>query len=592
MRKLRIFLAVLFFAALTIQFLDVYHKLPAWYYGIHPANTVKFAPSLFQMMVTGSLIAGGAFFFFSILALLFGRIYCSFVCPLGILMDLLRWFAKFPAKNKFLKKTRLGRFCRERFAVLGYRKGWTKTRAVILIAGVVAMFTCAVGFLFTWIDPYSLFGKIGGLFHLVASKIIDTAGTFLSLRFEYYGLAPVGGDVGIGLFPFVLSVLILVVIALLAAYKGRIFCNTICPVGAFLGLLSKFSLFKIRIDPSRCKSCGMCEKECKALCINVKEGTVDNSRCVDCFNCSNVCHFGAIGMKGAWKKLGAKPQPAENKRNSEPVTKITEVGKMDRREFGKALPAVASLLYARAKTNAQQPDLNILTNLLKGFNPEEPFTILEDASPYTVKGTRPDKRLTALPGSKSLRHFLVRCTACQICVSACESHILKPSTTQWGLEGFMQPYMDFTAGFCLQDCHKCADVCPTGALLPLTTEQKHVTKIGTALFRKDLCVVTVNENDCSACGEHCPVSAIEMLPYKPEKNLYIPHIHEDVCIGCGACEYICPVTPFKALVVQGLRHIRKAKVFEESMRLYIPETDVKPAPADSKPADSGDLFPF
>jgi ferredoxin len=116
----------------------------------------------------------------------------------------------------------------------------------------------------------------------------------------------------------------------------------------------------------------------------------------------------------------------------------------------------------------------------------------------------------------------------------------------------MQPYMDFSDGFCLYDCHSCSKACPTGAINFISGKVKRTTKIGTAIFNPDLCVVKTDGTDCAACGEHCPVQAIEMLPYgKKEDSLYIPHVHADVCIGCGACEHLCPSRPFSAIYVEG-----------------------------------------
>lgn len=149
----------------------------------------------------------------------------------------------------------------------------------------------------------------------------------------------------------------------------------------------------------------------------------------------------------------------------------------------------------------------------------------------------------------------------------------------------MQPFMDFSQGFCLHTCHACTKACPTGAIKFLTSKEKLRVKIGTAKFKKSLCVVKTDGTDCAACAEHCPVQAIEMIPFgKLENSLYIPHVHEDVCIGCGACEYICPVTPHKAIVVQGIKVHKKAVVFDESMRIYKHQEKKKSAPAAVKPS--------
>ena len=203
------------------------------------------------------------------------------------------------------------------------------------------------------------------------------------------------------------------------------------------------------------------------------------------------------------------------------------------------------------------------------------------------------KRLGVPAGAQSLKNFSEKCTGCQICVSACKANILKPSLLEWGLSGLMQPYMDFTDGYCLYTCHACTKACPTGAIKFLSGREKKRVKTGTAKFKPSLCVVKTDGTDCAACAEHCPVQAIEMIPFNTKRKSaqFIPHVHEEVCIGCGACEYICPVRPHRAIVVQGLSEHREAKEWNDSMRIY--KLPSRSAPADSAPAPAPDNpFPF
>ncbi len=109
--------------------------------------------------------------------------------------------------------------------------------------------------------------------------------------------------------------------------------------------------------------------------------------------------------------------------------------------------------------------------------------------------------------------------------------------------------MDYHTSFCNFECTKCTEVCPNKAILPLTKEEKVVTQIGIVRFIKQNCIVFTDETSCGSCSEHCPTQAVKMVPYKGE--LTIPEVNADICVGCGACEYACPVTPYKAIIVDG-----------------------------------------
>jgi formate hydrogenlyase subunit 6/NADH:ubiquinone oxidoreductase subunit I len=157
------------------------------------------------------------------------------------------------------------------------------------------------------------------------------------------------------------------------------------------------------------------------------------------------------------------------------------------------------------------------------------------------------------PGSGSIAHFTGACTACHLCVSACPSRVLVPSFLEFDFLGMMQPRMNFHSGHCNYDCTICMNVCPTGAILPLTAEKKKLTQIGVAKFIKENCVVYTDNTDCGACSEHCPTKAVDMVPYPNpvNKRLKIPEVKPEYCIGCGGCEHACPTKPYKAIYVDG-----------------------------------------
>ena len=169
------------------------------------------------------------------------------------------------------------------------------------------------------------------------------------------------------------------------------------------------------------------------------------------------------------------------------------------------------------------------------------------------------------PGSISLERFKDKCTGCQICVVRCPSQVLRPTGLEYGLDYMLKPRLAYISSYCNYECTVCSDVCPTGAIKPLTIEEKTTTQVGIATFFKGRCVVNTEEKDCGACAEHCPTQAVHMVPYKG--TLTIPQINPDLCIGCGGCESICPVRPMRAIIVKSnVEHKFVEKPKEEEIK--------------------------
>ena len=258
----------------------------------------------------------------------------------------------------------------------------------------------------------------------------------------------------------------------------------------------------------------MCEHKCKASCIDIDNHKIDYSRCVDCFNCIEECKFGALKYRFAWG------------RDTAPTGRQTDSADKGRRAFitGAALAAGSIALGAQDKKT------------------DGGLAVLLDK-----KAPARDIPVTP-PGSKSVKDFYSRCTACQLCVAECPNNVLRPSAS---LEHLMQPEMSFEKGYCRPECTRCSELCPTGAISKISREEKTRYQVGIAQVNRELCVAE-NGTECGNCARRCPASAIDMVRIE-DRGIHIPVVKENLCIGCGACENLCPARPISAITVNG-RH--------------------------------------
>ncbi|MDR0732683.1 MAG: 4Fe-4S binding protein [Dysgonamonadaceae bacterium] len=490
LKTIRLTLALLFFTPLLLYFCDFTNILPPLLHGL---AHIQLVPAI----MLGSVGILTALF---LLTVLFGRIYCSVICPLGVLQDIIAWFAGRSRKKNGKKR---------RFA---YAKPQTALRYSLLVACVLFLIfgiTAPV----LYLDPYSNFGRIAvNLFRPLAMEGNNLI-NWIALKFNNYGFYHVTIYTITGL-SLTIAAVALTVVALTAFLRGRLFCNAVCPVGSLLGIISKFSVFRIVLDPSKCTSCGRCEKACKSQCIDSKEKTADTSRCVACFNCLNKCKSDGIAYRFALP-FSRKQELHDNPHTSRRSFLLTGVG------------AMATLPFIPAWAKTATADRTKLT-------------------PITP------------PGSKSLTHFKKHCTACHLCITHCPQQILKPAGFNFGWEYAFKPHLTFyESAFCNYECTVCSEICPNGAIKRLTAEEKSVTQIGIARFDIERCVVYSDRTSCGACSEHCPTRAVKMEPY--EGALTLPRVYDELCIGCGGCESICPVRPVKAINIQAVDVHQTAK---------------------------------
>jgi polyferredoxin len=511
LKKVRLVVSLFFFLAITFLFIDFGNSLSPK--NINGILYFQFVPSIVKFLNFFSFAAAG-FIFILLLTFLFGRVYCSTFCPLGTLQDIVTYFSRKFHKQKFYK-TRKG-------------IGWLQ-KSVLAIIIIFLLFNSML--MLNWLDPYSLFGKF-------ASGIIRPVyyfqNNFLSFILGFidnHTLFPVAFK-SFSVYSTLFSFFVFGAIIYLSWNLSRIYCNTICPVGTSLGFVSKVSIFKIKLDESKCTSCGICGANCKTDCIDTKKKTVDFEHCVGCFNCLTVCSGNGVKFEFAIAK----------KKNS-----ITNDDNEGRRKFiqntSGALLTLAVWPYQAISERVLDPKKQVIKE-----NPVVP------------------------PGAESIDHFTRNCTACQLCVSACPTQVLKPSFLAYGFEGIFQPTMNYNASFCNFECIICSEVCPTGAILPIQPEIKKLTQIGRSFFIKENCVVYTHETACGACSEHCPTKAVNMVFYKDK--LTIPEVDNKICVGCGACEFACPTTP-KSIYVDGqaIHPLAEKPVEKPAEKSTVPEED-------------------
>ena len=484
LRKIRIVLAAVVFVGITLLFLDFTGTLHHW---LSWLAKIQFLPAVLALNV--AVVVGLA-----LLTLIFGRIYCSVICPLGVLQDVLARLNR--KKNKYT-----------------YSREVRWLRYPMLVVMVVAL-VAGVGSLFQLLAPYSAYGRIATMIMQPLWMLGNNVLGFLAERSNSYAFYTV--DVWMKSLPvFVIALATLVLLVVLAWRGGRTYCNTICPVGTVLSFLARFSLLKVRFVEDKCKNCSLCSKNCKAACIDFKSHQVDYSRCVVCGNCISQCKFGAL--KYTWK--------AGNAEKTGGAGETVDAGK---RSFlvGTALVATGALAQKKEK-------------LMDGGLAE----IEDKVAPVRQTPLTP-------PGSLSFQHFAQHCTGCQLCVSECPNDVLRPSGD---LLHLMLPEMSYERGHCRPECTRCGEVCPAGAITPVDKDEKSSIQIGHAVFIQKNCVAVTDGVECGNCSRHCPVGAIEMVALREddEESPWVPAVNEEACIGCGACEYVCPARPFSAIMVEG-----------------------------------------
>jgi polyferredoxin len=493
LRKIRTTLSVVFFVFVTLLFLDFTGTLHHW---LGWTAKMQFLPALLALNVAALVVLIA-------LTLVCGRIYCSIICPLGVMQDVIAWLHNSRKKNRYsFSRAKNGL----RYAVL---------------AVAAAAFAAGIGSVVALLDPYSAYGRMAS--NLLQPVYMWGNNVLASLAEKMDSYAFYSVDVWMKSMPTLLIAIgTLVIIFILAWKNGRTYCNTICPVGTLLSFLARFSWMKIRFDETKCRNCSKCTKNCKAACIDFKSHSVDYSRCVVCGDCIDSCKFGALSYDAKAPKASKDLKDLKDLKDP----KATPID-TSKRSFllATALATTAAMAQEKMKVDG-------------GLAKIEDKVAPKRQTPITP------------PGSMSARNMARHCTGCQLCVAECPNEVLRPSTE---LTKLMQPLMSFERGYCRPECTRCSEVCPAGAIKPITKADKTALHIGHAVWIKKNCLPLTDGVECGNCARHCPTGAIEMVPSDPddEESAYVPAVNESMCIGCGACENLCPARPFSAIYVEG-----------------------------------------
>jgi ferredoxin len=445
------------------------------------------------------------------LAVIFGRFFCGWICPMGGMLDLVgtRSRNKAPSPGGRLYPT--GQVLLVIILLTGLLG--------VNIAGVADPMSLLIRSLAMGVVPplersvHAVFNvgyHTGGPVAAVTEPVYDLlSGTLLSFtqpRFRY----------------IVLFLGLILGIVLLELRERRYWCRNLCPLGALMGITSALAPFGLRISESSCTACGRCEKVCPMAAIDgEKERHVRRKDCTLCYDCVPQCNDDAF-----LQKLEGAPVPDPG-----------GFFHLDRRQFG--LAAGSGVLLPLVMGQEARPD---------------------GLPHYFI---RP-------PGSAPEDKFLELCLRCGECMRVCLTNGLQPALLEAGMEAIWTPRLVSRAGYCEYSCTLCGQVCPTGAIEHLDTVAKRQVTIGTAIIDKNSCIPFVRPEQCMVCEEHCPTPEKAIVfdeaevsgPGGPVKVLQ-PRVIKELCIGCGICEYKCPL--------QGDSAIRMVRDGEDRSR---PEEDV------------------
>ncbi|MFC2161096.1 4Fe-4S binding protein [Acidobacteriota bacterium] len=518
-QTLRIITQIIFFA--LFFFLLLQTRFPGQDYIRRVEVFFHFDPLLAAATFIASRTVFFAFIYAAItllVTIVMGRVVCGWICPMGSLHQFFSWIFK---KTKLLRPQRLKIFKDKRLAWKYY---------LLLFLLISTLFTLDLVGIF---DPFSLLFRsfAVGVLPAVDHTIENLIG--LVYKVNLY-------SVGDGLVQFFESLAInatfiqgffisaiFIGLVMLNMYRERFWCRYLCPLGAFLGLASRFNLLKLKVSEKKCIKCNLCTIHCQTQANPWPDEEWKRSECDYCFTCSAICPTNAITF------------PIKTKSKS-----IETVDLSRRKVILTSFMSVVAVPFFR-------------------ISPEK---------------TRASERLIRPPGALSEAQFLQKCVRCGECMKVCPTNALQPAWTEAGPEGIWTPVLVPEIGYCEYYCSLCTQVCPTGAIKDLSIEAKNQVCIGTAWIDKNRCIPWKFGDSCIVCEEHCPVSpkAIKFIKIdvpRPDgviKTPLAPQIEVDSCTGCGVCQNKCPVVDQPAIYVTSVGETRSE---QNQMRLELIQPD-------------------
>lgn len=450
-----------------------------------------------------SLISGHQWIkgFLWAIALLFvtlflGRIFCGFICPFGTIHHMVSWVKPALKGDMLIKANQKTPSQRIKYLVL----------IAVLIAALFGLNLAGL------MDPISLLFRSVALAVLPAINVgIRSLIDFMTKSdlkiFHMLGYAieiTLSSIFGFGYQAFKSAWfmgIIFLFILFLNRIRPRFWCRVLCPLGALLGIFSRLSLLKLNKDQDKCTNCQRCTKSCQGAASPIPGQDWESAECLFCFNCFHACPEDALSFR-----------------------------------------------FSRIPKSNKRPDIGrrvLLTGLLAGVS--LPFFGKLDGQIHKVS----DPRLIRPPGSLEESDFLSLCQRCGLCMKACPTNVIHPTIAEAGMAGFWTPHLIMTLGYCEYTCTLCGSVCPTGAIKEISAKEKieRPIKIGSAYIDRGRCLPWSGNGPCIVCEEHCPTSPkaiylreeVVSAPDEKRQKVKVPYVDLKRCVGCGICEYKCPV---------------------------------------------------